>query len=107
MKKLLALVALALLATQPVFAKGGHGHGDSDLPPGLQKKDSLPPGWKRKLNKGARLDDDVYRQSVPLTRTEAARLPAPPSGYVQVRIQDQVVEMNLSTHRISAVLRLP
>jgi hypothetical protein len=111
MKKLMALVVLVLLAAQPALAKHpgsehGHGGGQGDLPPGLQKKDRLPPGWQRKLNKGQRLDDDLYRHAVPLTRTEAVRLPAPPSGYVQLRIEDQVVEMDLATHRIRALLTL-
>src|SRR4051812_19013625 len=41
----LALLALTVMATSAADEK--------DLPPGLRKKDKLPPGWEKKLGKEA------------------------------------------------------
>lgn len=115
MKKLLALAALMMLTAQPALAKhpGGEGHGhrgnsdQSELPPGLRKKDRLPPGWERKLNRGDRLDDDLYSHAVPLTRVEVARLPPPPTGIIQLRIDDKIIQLEKATRRIHDILHLP
>lgn len=112
MKKILLTMALSLLMLEPAAARPpgdeGAGHASrGQLPPGLQKKGTLPPGWERKLNKGARLDDELYAHAVPLSAVEVARLPPAPSGFIQLRIENQVVQLDAATRRISAVLRLP
>lgn len=115
MKKALFVIALSLMVMNPVAAKppGNEGHGhkgghsQSQLPPGLQKQGKLPPGWERKLNKGARIDNDIYVHAVPLTRIEIGKLPPLPTGMVQVRIEDRIVRLHQATMRIDAVLRLP
>lgn len=86
------------------------GHPASGLPAGLQKKAAsgkpLPPGWQRKLNRGARLDQEWYGYGVELPDDLLRRLPPPPPGSEIVRIADQIVRLDAATRIILDVFGL-
>ncbi len=112
MNKAIMVLGLVLMASLPVLAKPpGEGKPGHKGPPahaqGPQKHGRLPPGWQKKLSKGARIDPEIYRHGVPLTRVEIGRLPPLPHGMIQLRIEDRIVRLHEGSLRLDAVLRLP
>ena len=79
----------------------------SQLPPGLAKKNKVPPGWQKKLARGQRISDDVWANRVPLPREIAIKLPPLPDGVIRVRIEDRVVKVAERTREVLDVLGLP
>lgn len=74
------------------------------LPPGLAKKNKLPPGWQKKLAPGQRVPDDVWARRVALP--EELKLPEE-KGVIRVRIDDRVVKVAERTREVLDVLNLP
>jgi hypothetical protein len=74
------------------------------LPPGLAKKNKLPPGWQKKLEPGQRVPDDVWARRVALPRE--IKLPEE-KGVIRVRIDDRVVKVAERTREVLDVLNLP
>ena len=74
------------------------------LPPGLAKKNKLPPGWQKKLAPGQRVPDDVWERRVALPRE--IKLPDE-KGVVRVRIDDRIVKVAERTREVIDVLNLP
>jgi hypothetical protein len=74
------------------------------LPPGLAKKNKLPPGWQKKLAPGQRVPDDVWERRVPLPRE--IKLPDE-KGVIRVRIDDRIVKVAERTREVIDVLNLP
>jgi hypothetical protein len=79
----------------------------SQLPPGLAKKNKIPPGWQKKVGKGQRIPDDIWLHRVPLPHEILAKLPPPPPGVVLVRIHDRVLKVVEKTHEVLDDLGLP
>lgn len=77
------------------------------LPPGLAKKNKIPPGWQNKIARGERIPDDVWAYRVPLPHEILVRLPPPPPGVIHVRIQDHVLKVVEKTHEVLDDLGLP
>jgi hypothetical protein len=77
------------------------------LPPGLAKKNKIPPGWQKKLAPGYRLPDDVWAHRVPLPHEILAQLPPPPAGVVLVRIHDRVLKVAEKTREVLDDVGLP
>ena len=77
------------------------------LPPGLAKKNKIPPGWQKKIGVGQRIPDDVWAYRVPLPHEVLVRLPPPPPGVIHVRIQDHVLKVIEKTHEVLDDLGLP
>jgi hypothetical protein len=75
------------------------------LPPGLAKKDKLPPGWQKKLAVGERVPDDVWAHRVPVPRE--IKLGDTPAGAINVRINDKIVRVAERTREVLDVLNLP
>jgi hypothetical protein len=75
------------------------------LPPGLAKKDKLPPGWQKKLQVGQRVPDDVWAHRVPVPRE--IRIADTPAGAVNVRINDRIVRVAERTREVLDILNLP
>jgi hypothetical protein len=104
----------------------GHGHGqghgryadhDRDirdwyrahydhLPPGLAKRDRLPPGLERQLVVNGTLPPGLQRKMQPCPHELEAMLPPPPPNYVHVVIGGNLVMYNRATLQIGDVFRL-
>jgi len=102
----------------------GHGHGhdryadhDRDirdwyrshydlLPPGLAKRDHLPPGLERQLAVNGTLPPGLQKKMQPCPRELEAMLPPPPPNYVHVVIGGNLVMYNRATLQIGDVFRL-
>ncbi len=81
-----------------------HPEARKQLPPGLAKKNKLPPGWQKKLAPGQRVPDDVWERRVELPRE--IKLPVE-KGVIRVRIDDRVVKVAEKTREVIDVLNLP
>ena len=95
MKKALIILfsSLALVSMTAHAKQDKH----DDLPPGLKKNQArgkgLPPGWQKKLQKGQRLDKEVYdagRVVVPLDN----------KGYISIKVDDKIIRLLKATHEI-------
>ena len=70
-------------------------HGDH-LPPGLAKRDRLPPGLERQLQVRGTLPPGLRRKMVPCPVELERRLPPPPPGYGNFAIGGHIVLVNRS-----------
>ena len=104
----------------------GHGHGRghekyrdhdrdihnwyranySHLPPGLAKRDRLPPGLERQLVVNGTLPPGLRGKMQPCPRELEAMLPPPPPNYVHVVVGGNLVMYNRATFQIGDVLRV-
>ena len=75
------------------------------LPPGLAKKDKLPPGWQKKLQVGERVPDDVWAHRVAVPRE--VKIADTPAGAINVRINDRIVRVAERTREVLDILNLP
>ena len=79
-----------------------HDHRGS-LPPGLAKKDRLPPGLEKQLVERGTLPPGLQKRIQPCPVDLERRLPPPPPDYAHVVIGGHVVLLNIQTHYVSAV----
>lgn len=74
------------------------------LPPGLKKKlergGQLPPGWQKKVERGEVLDVDVYHQAHPIPNRYLERLGHQPEGTSVLQIDDRIVRVHDATRTI-------
>jgi len=63
----------------------------SNLPPGLAKKDRLPPGLERKLERNGTLPPGLQKRVQPLPEFCSARLPRLPENWVRVSLGARVL----------------
>src|SRR3954468_6277708 len=102
----------------------GHGHGrghykdrDRDihgwyrahyrqLPPGLAKRDRLPPGLERQLIVNGTLPPGLRSRMQPCPQELEVMLPPPPPNFVHVVIGGNLVMYNRATFQIGDVLRV-
>jgi hypothetical protein len=82
-----------------------HEHHDH-LPPGLAKKDRLPPGWERKLAVHQVLDYRMREYMRPCPEELEERLPPPPPECEHTVIGTHVVLVNRRTHIVLDVFHL-
>ncbi len=86
------------------------GRKEKKLPPGLKKKldrgGQLPPGWQKKVARGEVMPLDVYYQSRPLPKEIIGILPPPPPGTVIVTLEGKVVRLLEATRTIVDVFDL-
>ena len=73
------------------------------LPPGLAKKNKLPPGWQKKLAPGERIPDDVWAHRAELP--SEIKVPVE-KGVIRVRIDDRVVKVAERTREVLDVLQI-
>ncbi len=80
------------------------------LPPGLKKKlergGELPPGWQKKVARGEVMDMQVYRQAQPLPGDLIKILPPQPRGTAIVAVEGKAVRLWQATRTIIDVLDL-
>jgi len=65
--------------------------GRSGLPPGLAKRDRLPPGLERQLQKNGKLPPGLQKRVRPLSADCQVRLPNIPGGWGRVVLGDRVM----------------
>ncbi len=77
----------------------------SHLPPGLAKRDRLPPGLERQLIVNGTLPPGLRGRMQPCPRELEAMLPPPPPNFVHVVIGGNLVMYNRATFQIGDVFR--
>lgn len=75
----------------------------SDLPPGLAKRDRLPPGLERQLVVRGTLPPGLQKKMQPCPRELEMMLPPPPPNYVHVVIGGNLVLVNRLNFQIADV----
>lgn len=80
-----------------------HDRGRRDLPPGLAKRDRLPPGLERQIHRHGTLPPGLRTR--PLPRALEARLPPPPEHCVRLIVGTDIVLMNERTRAVLDVIR--
>ncbi|MEO6119619.1 MAG: hypothetical protein ABIP12_02930 [Terriglobales bacterium] len=68
--------------------------GRSGLPPGLAKKNRLPPGLERQLQKNGKLPPGLQKKVRPLSADCQTRLPNMPGGWGRVVLNDRVMVLD-------------
>ncbi|MBF8270886.1 MAG: hypothetical protein HW386_2595 [Gammaproteobacteria bacterium] len=77
--------------------------GNKDLPPGLAKKDKLPPGLEKQLQKNGTLPPGLAKRNLPPDLEQ--QLPPPPKGYERQIVEDAtIVLVNIATGLIADVI---
>ena len=69
----------------------------NNLPPGLAKRDRLPPGLERQIVVRGTLPPGLRREMHPCPREVVAYLPPPPAGYMHTIIGGHIVLVNRRT----------
>jgi len=77
----------------------------SGLPPGLAKRDRLPPGLEKQVRERGTLPPGLQNKVHPLPIALERQLPKLPGGYVRVVVGASVVLMNEKSHVIHDVIR--
>ena len=76
------------------------------LPPGLAKRDRLPPGLEKQLRERGTLPPGLEKKIYPLPADLERQLPSPHSGVRRAIIGGNVVLISISTPIVQAILRL-
>ena len=77
----------------------------SHLPPGLAKRDRLPPGLQRQLVVRGTLPPGLQRQMQPCPRELEVMLPPPPPNYAHFVIGGNLVLVNRANFQIADVFQ--
>ena len=72
----------------------GYFRNTGDLPPGLAKRDTLPPGLEKQLRERGTLPPGLQKRLLPLPADLEIRLPKLPKGLIRVVIGVDVVLMD-------------
>jgi hypothetical protein len=75
-----------------------YGEHESNLPPGLAKKDRLPPGLEKQLVRRGTLPPGLQKRLQPCPEELERRLPPPPPDCAHVLIGGHVVLLNRRTN---------
>jgi hypothetical protein len=67
------------------------GNGREGLPPGLAKKDRLPPGLEKQLRRNGHLPPGLEKKLQPLPRSCEVRLPRLPQNVTRVIVGNYVI----------------
>ena len=82
-----------------------HAHGEG-LPPGLSKRDQLPPGLERQLVVRGELPPGLRKRIRPCPQDLERRLPPPPPGYQRVAIGGHIVLLNRRTYVVQDIFNV-
>jgi hypothetical protein len=80
-----------------------YAHGGS-LPPGLAKRESLPPGLRKQLHEGGALPPGLQKRLVPVPSPLLVRLPPVPTYYRRYFAGDDLIVVNTRTNRIATII---
>lgn len=78
--------------------RGWYDEHQSDLPPGLAKKDRLPPGLEKQLVRRGSLPPGLQKRIQPCPEELERRLPPPPPDCQHVLIGGHIVLLNRKTN---------
>lgn len=74
------------------------------LPPGLAKRESLPPGLRKQLRERGELPPGLQKRLVPVPRALESRLPRLPRQYERHFAGDDLIVVDRETNRIVAII---
>jgi hypothetical protein len=80
--------------------RGWYSQSEGHLPPGLAKKDRLPPGLERQLVRNGTLPPGLQKRLYPAPVELERRLPPPPPDCAHVLISGHIVLLNRKTNLI-------
>ena len=83
------------------YHKAGPSKG---LPPGLAKKNKLPPGLQKHLDRTGKLPPGLQKRLEPLPADLEARLPRIPDYWERVILERDVILMDRRTQRILDII---
>lgn len=83
--------------------RGWYQEHRNHLPPGLAKRDRLPPGLERQLVVRGELPPGLRERVRPCPEEFVRRLPPPPPNYQHVLVGGHVVLLNRTTFNVMAV----
>ena len=78
------------------FSDGGKGKKGKGLPPGLAKKDRLPPGLERQVQRNGTLPPGLQKKVQPLPEPCEARLPRLPEEWTRVELSGRILLLDSS-----------
>ncbi len=84
---------------------GWYDERENGLPPGLAKRDRLPPGLEKQLRERGTLPPGLQKKIQPVPEDLEERLPSPPEGCRHVIIGGHIVLMNPRTNYVYSVFR--
>jgi len=74
----------------------------NNLPPGLAKKEKLPPGLQKQVNKNGKLPSGLAKRNLPHELED--KLTAIPRGYVRLQVGGDIILMNKKTEVIVDII---
>lgn len=74
------------------------------LPPGLAKREALPPGLRKQLRERGELPPGLQKRLVAVPAPLIARLPPVPPYYHRYFAGDDLIVVNTRTNRIEAII---
>lgn len=77
-----------------------YGEHEGDLPPGLAKRDQLPPGLEKQLARRGTLPPGLQKRLQPCPEELERRLPPPPPDCAHVLIGGHIVLLNRRTNLV-------
>jgi Ni/Co efflux regulator RcnB len=80
------------------YARGG------SLPPGLAKREALPPGLRKQLRERGELPPGLQKRLTPVPSPLAARLPGLPAYYDRYFLGSDLVVVDRRSNRIAALI---
>jgi hypothetical protein len=86
--------------------RGWYSQNTGHLPPGLAKKDRLPPGLEKQLVRNGTLPPGLEKRYYPAPVELERRLPPPPPDCAHVLISGHIVLLNRKTNLIVDVFAL-
>jgi hypothetical protein len=105
-------VRAILPASEPVFAPSEitiiqtwFRTNTSNLPPGLAKRETLPPGLQKQLERKGTLPPGLQKKIQPLPVVLERQLPPVPTGYRRVVVAGNVILMEPLTGVIYDIIR--
>jgi hypothetical protein len=79
-------------------ARGWYNEHEGNLPPGLAKRDQLPPGLQRQLEERGTLPPGLQKRLQPVPQDLEVRLTPPPPECAHVLIGGNIVLLNRRTN---------
>jgi hypothetical protein len=86
--------------------RGWYDGHQSNLPPGLAKKDRLPPGLEKQLVRRGTLPPGLQKRLQPCPEDLEQRLPPPPPDCAHVLIGGHIVLLNRRTNIVVDIFHL-
>ena len=84
--------------------RGWYDSHESNLPPGLAKRDRLPPGLEKQLVRRGTLPPGLQKRLQPCPEELVRRLPPPPPECAHVLVAEHILILNRRTNLIVDVL---